>query len=268
MTLTLLITSSSLSLAPPPCQTHQYYPLLALLFILHLLTHVQLIHRKIMHETVSHPYLISLRFSSTIRIPQSLNKPLPHPPLSSSTPFTRALIHRWIMDGQKKTFICQGSFSLTVFLLQDGCSANAGQHALEMSPETSHSVCLSVCCLGVLALLTNTFRLFLFPTGHWEALSISFSVKQIFTITPFYIELSQQTFGILSFLYSLFVAFFAACSLDPVSLWPWIGNPILVLTCFPPQKYPLKSHQKTNVWILAFQGSFKKQNLQETRKNT
>lgn len=31
---------------------------------------------------------------------------------------------------------------LSVFLLQDGGGANAGQHALEMSPGTSHSVCL------------------------------------------------------------------------------------------------------------------------------
>lgn len=31
----------------------------------------------------------------------------------------------------------------SIFLFQDGCSANAGQHALEMSPGTSHSVCLS-----------------------------------------------------------------------------------------------------------------------------
>lgn len=65
---------------------------------------------------------------------------------SSSPSFRRDLIHQWIMDGWIGDFhLSRFSFSLSVFLLRDGCSANAGQHALEMSPGTSHSVCLSVC---------------------------------------------------------------------------------------------------------------------------
>lgn len=50
----------------------------------------------------------------------------------------------WVKDGWK-TFIYQGFISLCV--LQDGSSANAGQCALEMSPGTSQSVVFSVCCL-------------------------------------------------------------------------------------------------------------------------
>lgn len=82
-----------------------------------------------------------------------LNQPIPSPLLNSSLlhfiqPRSNSPMNNGWMDGWVEDFhLSRFSFFPRLFLLRDGCSANAGQHALEMSPGTSHSVCLSVCCL-------------------------------------------------------------------------------------------------------------------------
>lgn len=99
------------------------------------------------------------------------------------------LIHQWIMDGWmdgrlSSIKVLSLSLFLWVFLLRGGCSANAGQHALEMSPGTSHSVCLSTAWRIPLSVSLSV--------SGWS-LTIPFSpFKSLFSNQPFFFCASFQ----------------------------------------------------------------------------
>lgn len=114
------------------------------------------------------------------------------------------------------------------------------------------------------------FLSFLFPTGHWEVLSISFWITQIFTITLFKTYLSRQIF---SSRVSLFVAIFAVCPLDPISLLTLDGQSYPRIDAGLAASLPCKilwSHiKRLKVEFcsrLALQDSFCKLNLKNQRE--